>query len=359
MKEKNSFLELERFIACSVIFFHHRSLFFTSPWTFVDFFFMVTGYFTLKHFDSPKFQDMPDDIYGNQALKYSFHKYIGIAPYIALSLFATVLIRFFETGMYTMKHVTTMAMLFVANLLGFFGYGALNKDLYVNDNYTYMFLLDDLFWFTSMLFAMLPIFIWLSRKLERKVGLWMYLVMPAFLYGILLTRYGLLIGPYQDRWYAFLLDVRALASLLVGGGAYRLTGYLREYGKDWGAKLRGWFTVLEIFILLLTIKLATTENEPMDLLMIIFFCTLIILTMSGVTYTGKIRSKLLNNLGSIALPMYCLQHPFYHLFSKCLPFSVEEAWKGIILTYFMLIIFSYILLCVIGMVTKRIRGKRT
>lgn len=49
MKKKNNMVELCRFLACYVIFSYHAGGRFTTGWIFVEFFFMLSGYFAIKH----------------------------------------------------------------------------------------------------------------------------------------------------------------------------------------------------------------------------------------------------------------------------------------------------------------------
>lgn len=42
-------VELCRFLACYIIFSYHAGGRFTTGWIFVEFFFMLSGYFAIKH----------------------------------------------------------------------------------------------------------------------------------------------------------------------------------------------------------------------------------------------------------------------------------------------------------------------
>ena len=46
---KNYYIELCRFLACMAIFSYHASWHLVGGWIFVEFFFMLTGFFMVKH----------------------------------------------------------------------------------------------------------------------------------------------------------------------------------------------------------------------------------------------------------------------------------------------------------------------
>ena len=55
---KNRIVELERFIACCIIFFYHCGGHFGSGWIVVEFFFLLTGYFATQHYETHKLHNV-------------------------------------------------------------------------------------------------------------------------------------------------------------------------------------------------------------------------------------------------------------------------------------------------------------
>ena len=62
MKKKNNMVELCRFLACYVIFSYHAGGRFTTGWIFVEFFFMLSGYFAIKPSGVDYEKLTPDDM---------------------------------------------------------------------------------------------------------------------------------------------------------------------------------------------------------------------------------------------------------------------------------------------------------
>lgn len=84
--EKNSFLELWRFIAALLIMATHMynfgvdNYYFRETWIYVEFFLIITGFFTAKHFDGHNCDD-----YMLEALRYTWSKYKPLLPYTSMA----------------------------------------------------------------------------------------------------------------------------------------------------------------------------------------------------------------------------------------------------------------------------------
>lgn len=82
MKKKNAFVELYRFLGAIVILGHHSYILgdrvhFIGGWVFVEFYFMLTGYFTAGHFEVVQLKDNGVKV----AVEYVKNKILRILPY--------------------------------------------------------------------------------------------------------------------------------------------------------------------------------------------------------------------------------------------------------------------------------------
>ena len=223
LKQKNSLIELERFLACTAIFFFHQGFLFTSGWVFVEFFYILTGYFSLKHFAINKSKNqMSDEHYANHVFRYSIKKFIQIFPFIGCSMLLTAITNISDGKIYGIKQLVIYAIIFFENLLGLTGYSVLQRNIVINEYFTYGWMIDGIFWYTAALFVALPIFLWSARKLEQSMGIWIFTVLPSLLYGVCIVRYNSLSGwPTTDPYVYFMLNFRALAGLLLGRARIR------------------------------------------------------------------------------------------------------------------------------------------
>ena len=87
-KNKSQYVELTRFIGAIIILCHHSYNLvdrtqFIGGWAFVEYFFMLTGYFTALHFSNiEKYQNDCEA----QAVTYMKHKVLRIAPYASIGV---------------------------------------------------------------------------------------------------------------------------------------------------------------------------------------------------------------------------------------------------------------------------------
>lgn len=81
MKQRNGIIDLSKFIAALIIMEHHRSILgnyqFKDGWIFVEFFAMITGYLTMKHFATFKEENIP-----KQCFYYMCKKFLPLMPLV-------------------------------------------------------------------------------------------------------------------------------------------------------------------------------------------------------------------------------------------------------------------------------------
>ncbi len=358
LKQKNSLIELERFLACTAIFFFHWGFIFTSGWIFVEFFYILTGYFSLRHFsvNISKYQ-ISDRQYANDAFKYCIKKFVQLFPFIGCSMLLTAIINITDGKIYNIKQLVIYAIIFFENLFGLTGYSVLQRNIVINEYYTYEWMIDGIFWYTAALFVALPIFLWSARKIEQYVGIWTFTALPTLIYGLCIVRYNSFSGwSITDPFLYIMLNFRALAGLLLGGAVYKFSEFAKKNVTCIKKSLKNILSILEILLFVMAIILSTTVGVPLDMMIVIMFVLSLTLTTSGLTNTNIVHNKFLDELGSIAMPVFCLQYPVCNIVNRMI--TITERWQSLGVNYIILVIISWILVKTISkpwdVLTKKI-----
>ena len=231
------------------------------------------------------------------------------------------------------------------------GTGAVRRYFKVNDAYTTERIFVSEYWFFAAMIAALPVMMYLVYLLYNKLGLWLVGMLPLYLYGNIILNDGNIEG-WHDKMHPFLtLDTRALAGMLLGGLIYYLSDILKN--KKW----TGFGTIIggsvEVILMVLVTILATRQDMRYELLALALPVISLSLTLSGKTWTSKLRCRILSFLGKLSLPIYCV-HP---VLLRCRMDLVDGKWY---VYYGLVIIFACMLLLIVegtSLVIKTIKNK--
>lgn len=346
---KNPVIEIERFIACTGIFFFHHGLCFTSGWIFVEFFYILTGFLSMKHLKEKIVggqSKLEDRTCANEICFYTLQKFMQLLPFIVISLGIDAIFNVVDGRVHGIKQMAVYGIILFENIFHLTGYGVLQKKVGINEGFSYNWMLDGIFWFTAALFVALPIFLLMAYKLEMHVGIWLYTACPALLYGWMIMRYGSFSGwPTDDDWIYFALNLRALAGLLVGGGIFVLSLQIKKTMDLSGLKGKIVF-LLGIGSFVAATVLGTTRGIPLDYLIVLLFAfNLIVLNVIKMKYL-RIINKFAYEIGGIAMPVFCLQYPVYNMFNRLLHFDAN--YFETIMGYIILVLVSWLLVKLIS-----------
>lgn len=209
---KNTYIELQRFIGAILILLHHSFVFGERPISamglfFVEFYFILTGYFTAKHFSylSEKC------ILPKESLLYMLKKVFKIIPYVWVGN----IIYIFYYCLFGMKgHISDIFMSLPTNFLVLMG-SPLNKGL-IDFN--------PPVWFLGQIIFFLPIVICLMNKFTNYYKYIFTWVIPFILYYFNIESIGTAIYWNIDiHIYA-----RGLAALILGTGLYYLVNCIQN-----------------------------------------------------------------------------------------------------------------------------------
>lgn len=179
MKQKNPYIEISRFIGAIIIVCHHSYILgerikFVGGWIFVEFFFMLTGYFTAAHFygENNKFQNV-----SVISLRYVMKKILAVVPYVWIG----VLLGFISN---MLKHdnggIFINCISLPYNLLLLKGCSISNNSINFNPP----------LWYITCILMFLPVIIILIRKFqETYICIFSWLV-PILLYAFCMDCVG-------------------------------------------------------------------------------------------------------------------------------------------------------------------------
>lgn len=303
---KNKVIELERFLAACMVLLYHMGVA-KAGWIFVEFFFILTGCFLMQHLESHK-----SDIEQNAVwypLQYTWRKYGKLLPFTSASVIAMWVIyavRWRLTGSGLIKWLLYLP----CELLMVGGSGMLPFGIVFTGGIATQRILNGHLWYICSMLIVLPIIVYLLISCKKSRAL-LCSVVPALIYGFIIMKDGRVDGWHDSNYGFFYCNLRAVAGLLLGAGAWYLSRWWtkRTYTKIGTAVL----TVAEVASFVTVAAISFITVAPYDCLEIGLFALSISLTISGVTYTSRVRGNTFAFLGSLSLPVYCLQMPIIQL----------------------------------------------
>ena len=293
-------VELCRFLACYVIFSYHAGGRFTTGWIFVEFFFMLSGYFAIKHLVRMEGKIENKATY---PIQYTIDKFKRLLPYTTVGFVADCIISAWKyqfTGMKLVKWILYLPV----NLFYLAGTGMMPADVPISDTVWTSYIMGGALWYICAMFVAMPVMMYLYLYLGKKIGPWLISFLPMLLYGYLIICDGTVNGWHADHGAFLAVDLRALAGMLAGGLIYVLSERIRRYRyKPAGTAL---LTLAELSLLAFVLCFACTSGFSQDGLLIGCFILLLSLMLSGKSLTARIQLQPLIWLGTLSLPIYCI-----------------------------------------------------
>lgn len=322
MKKKNTFLELLRFVFCMIIFFHHSGFlvsegeaypFKAAGFYAVEFFFILTGAFSVKHIrelknsqrrvgDKSKF----DDGIMKYSLNYTISKLKRIFPYALCGIIMSYGWYFLEADYSkSLKDIVFGSWNILYEALFLPMTGIMNVDLNVY--------LNSPLWYLSVILIALPVIIYLAVRFEDVFDNYLCIFLPLLLHGYLINIYGSVgsFGTYNGIFYTGV--IRGFADILLGCFAYKLSGIIKEKIKDKNIYL----TVFELVSYVFVIYTFNTSVDGYTYeFAILLLAVAISISLSEKTYTSLLDGKVFNHLGKLSVPIYCIHWPLYKFVSE-------------------------------------------
>lgn len=304
MKEKNLYIELWRFLAAITILFYHTNhlgyRIACGGWIFVEFFFIVSGYYTTAHFSSGgELPAVPE----KEALLYTLKKLVRVLPYaicgILLSVVANVL-----NGNILYSDISTL----IIEL-------PLHFSMLKMCGFTYFDLCRQL-WYLTGLLLVLPILILLINKKRdflKYIGCWL---IPILCYMFLFIWHGDV--SYWDDGSSLHCLIRALAGVTLGSLVYHFSTWVRPIIEKW--KDKDYLKAFEVLLMVAVIVVAfavDVSSSPVAFIyiMVISLC----ITFSGFGVKINRNRRFFEYLGKLSLPVFCLHLPVLDIIEFAAP----------------------------------------
>ena len=298
---KNKYIEIERFIASCMILTLHLYIS-KGTWIFVEFFFLLTGYFTIAHLKKRK-ELMVDNIW--YPILYTWNKFVKLFPYTSISLIMLWGIKLIACDLKGVEIIRWLLYL-PTELLLISGSGMVPNNIQITEIFYSPFMLNAHLWYICCMLFVLPLVVYLFMYIKRAKAI-VLTILPMFLYGILVMKSGTITGWHGNQYAFFFCSIRALAGLLLGGFAYFVSQWVKtpKY-TSFGKYL---LTTIEVLSFLIVLVASHFTELSYDALFIILLFISVSLSNSGVTYTSKLSIKFADYLGRLSLPIYCMQMP--------------------------------------------------
>jgi len=281
--KKRSIVEFWRIMATLVILWHHVYTVktadldpFRDGWIFVEFFFILTGFFTMSHFAYVHPKNMNEA--AANAIKYTIKKFSRFLPYVAIPLVASFVcaVYFHEATMDTVQSLVLDVSFLGANIWG---------------RYTPNIPL----WYLATMFAVFPLFSLLCQTKSKNV---LYLFASLFV----IIWYGR--SNYLSNTIAPQSIIRAFAGLMLGAITYGISTYLSNC--NFSRKKRIGLTVLEA-LCIAGVFVGSFFNANTVYLYMMCFVIGTAIMLSDVTYTKYIHIGIIDQMGDLALAIYTWQ----------------------------------------------------
>lgn len=287
--QKNDYLELIRFIVSLLIMITHLSLLgipygtyaFTYSWIYVEFFFMVTGYFSTRHFVDSGSINVLDKL--KNSVVYTVKKFWKYVPYsivivpCAYCIVWWPLIQSDVTMLYYMLRYIIPEVFFLSEI---FRYPIISGTL----------------WFLSAMLAVFPVYCIILQIHNNSIKFILTGICGAAYYGIF--------GFTGERVFPHDL-LRAFSGLCLGTVIFYLSRALANVKTT--KKEEYLFTIAETIAFAATLIISGFNLSNMLMIALFMFIITLSIMFSGKSYTSNIKCKLFRWLGQLSLPIFMWQ----------------------------------------------------
>lgn len=307
----NDYLDLLRFTASILIMCSHLFYIglpwgtypFCNAWVYVEFFFILTGCFTARHFSL--IQDTDNNLTSRvmSVMTYTVKKFVRFIPYSMVIVPVACLIRNWDY--FQQVKWSVIMVFFSAGTLALFNmvlkvvcvpFIEMVLEIFFLSESTLTFISSGTLWYLCAMLSVFPVFVFLLQLKRKQVVLGITLTLGTAYYVI----FGVsgLRGFYHDL-------LRAFSGLCLGAAVYFLSCLIKEINTS--KKVDMCLTVYEIAAFTFTVLInAFNKTKYFSAVMIAFITTGIII-FSGKSYTQKIQCRFFRWLGRLSLPIFMWQ----------------------------------------------------
>lgn len=290
VKRRNDYLELVRFIASLLIMITHLfyleipwgTYCFTYSWIYVEFFFMLTGYFTTRHFMNKCDNSILNKI--TVSITYTVKKFVKFIPYSIVIVPCAYFLSWWP-------YIKTGSVGDVPLLIKWF----LSEIFFLSEFFQYPMYSGTL-WYLCAMLSVFPVFCILLQINNDKVKFFLTALAGGLYYGI----YG--VSGLRDFPHDLL---RAFSCLCLGTVVFYLSKYVGKLKTDKKADVA--LTIVEISAMLVTVVISGFNMKKLLMVALFMFILTLTITFSGKSYTGNIQCNLFGWLGKLSISIFMWQ----------------------------------------------------
>lgn len=333
--KRNGMVDIYRLIFILLIMVNHLyiSAPFATSWIYVEFFFILSGYYTMRHYAARGEGSLVES--ASEAITYTLCKFKRIMPYVGIAVLLEYVCDYISVymsiGFLGKRHLLFVIENMICELTLLSSSGLVEANLAP-------------IWYLSAMFLVFPLFTFMLSF--RKMHKW-YL---GYLSWVLAALYYGYVGVICKRdWPHDLL--RAFVCLWLGVFVYGISELIKKHRS--GKRFDIAVTLLEVGSFALTIACTgnnTGNNKLMVFAFIIGTCALV----SGCSYTSKLTVP--RALGELSMVLFLMHWPVKTILSNVMG-EAYLSGRGIVLYYVVSILFSVLL--VLAGDKIRMRSDRT
>lgn len=157
--KRNGMVDIYRLLFIFLIMAHHLylSFLFADAWIYVEFFFILSGYFTMKHYVAGEWKSIEEK--AEEAITYTLRKFKRIMPYVVVAVLLEYSCDYIMAGFQGKRALLSMLENMICELCLLSSSGLVNA--YVAP-----------IWYVSAMFLVFPLFTFMLSF--RKMHKWYY-----------------------------------------------------------------------------------------------------------------------------------------------------------------------------------------
>ena len=317
MYKKNGVIEIFRFLGIAFIMCDHFRQIglkdlprpFTGTWVYVEFFLILSGFLTAKHFYA---KDTPNKIstFVSNGIIYTVKKYYKFIPYVILAVLTEYLVKY---GSY----------LFNGDFLGFFKkFQEIPFEMFLLSAASTNGTLTFPIWFLSATFLVSPI-ICIISQVKNKYVMGMLSFYPALFYYLNRANGGIGNHDYPNQ------IIRALCGMLLGIIVFLASDYVKN--RKFSKMTKSILSICQIILICVLLYINYKGLSGFISTYLICFIGIIMLSFSNQTYLPSCDKSFVLFLGKLSMPMFIWHWPVAHLLVLFIP---EDQVALRIITYY-------------------------
>lgn len=323
--KRSGIVDIYRLLFIFLIMAHHLyiSSLFANAWIYVEFFFILSGYFTMKHYASGEWKSIEEKT--AESITYTFHKFKKVMPYVAAAVLLEYGLDYITAGFQGIRALFSTFENMICELCLLSSSGLINANVAP-------------IWYLSAMFLVFPLFTFMLSFQEMHKWYYGFLSwVPAVLY------YGKVGVISRLKTWPYDLP-RAFVCLWLGVFVYGISEMIKKRREEGGGN-RWVFaiavTLLEIGSFAFTI-VCTGYGIESNILIIFAFLIGSSALLSGCSFTSKIPG--IPVIGELSMALYLMHWPVKTMIN-CFGGNVQHIY-GIVLYYVISICLSVFLIFV-------------